>query len=52
MLDALRAAGPPDDALRQVREAAGALFVRGLEHCGVFGADTVAGCRRFLDAVT
>lgn len=48
MLAALRHVGPADDALTQVRTAAADMFVRGLEHCGVFGADVVAGCQAFL----
>lgn len=52
MLDALRRAHPaglsPQQALAAAREAAGEFFVRGLEHCGVFGADPVAGSRRLL----
>lgn len=53
MLGALRAAGPardPGEALQRTRTAAAAMFVRGLEHCRVFGADPVSGCRRFLDS--
>lgn len=52
MLDALRTSydGAPSaaEAVSLVRRAAGDFFVRGLEHCGVFGDDTVAGCTRFL----
>lgn len=54
MLDELLATGPAtdlDEARHRAREMAGTYFVRGLEHCGVFGADTVAGCRAFLAAV-
>jgi UDPglucose--hexose-1-phosphate uridylyltransferase len=54
MLDELRTAGPVADieqARRRARDLAGTYFVRGLEHCGVFGADTVAGCRDFLAAL-
>ena len=52
MLDDLRRATPDevtlDEALSSVRSGAGDFFVRGLEHCGVFGADAVAGCTRLL----
>jgi UDPglucose--hexose-1-phosphate uridylyltransferase len=54
MVDQLRAEGPVHDlrhAVQQTRLAAGELFVRGLEHCGVFAVDPVAGCRRFLETV-
>lgn len=54
MLELLRADGRPasaEDALYRTREAAGNFFVRGLEHCGVFGDDVVAGCREFLKTV-
>lgn len=54
MLDELLALGPVADiadARRRAYEMAGAYFVRGLEHCGVFGPDTVAGSRQFLDGV-
>ena len=34
-----------------VRIEAGDFFVRGLEHCGVFGDDAVGGCTRFLAAL-
>ena len=39
------------DARARARHMAGTYFVRGLEHCGVFGADRVAGSQRFLAAV-
>lgn len=51
MLDGLResaAAPQPGAAFDAVRQAAGDYFVRGLEHCGVFGPDNVAGTSRFL----
>jgi UDPglucose--hexose-1-phosphate uridylyltransferase len=54
MLDELRAAGPATDlaqAQTRARGMAGEYFVRGLEHCGVFGADAVAGCQAFLDSL-
>lgn len=54
MLDRLRAEGPErefGDALERARLAAGAVFVRGLEHCGVFGADPVDGCGRLLETI-
>jgi UDPglucose--hexose-1-phosphate uridylyltransferase len=35
----------------RARQAAGDYFVRGLEHCGVFGRDAVDATREFLDAV-
>jgi hypothetical protein len=34
-----------------VRIEAGDMFVRGLEHCGVFGSEAVDGCTRFLASV-
>lgn len=53
MLAEMRAAGPAPD-LEQARQralsAAGDYFVRGLQHCGVFGDDNVGGCRDFLAA--
>lgn len=55
MRDALRAGHPAplpiEDATRAVRREAGDVFVRGLEHCGVFGDDAVAGCARLLGAL-
>jgi len=54
MLAELRAGDAPPDAaaaLRRTREMAGEFFVRGLEHCGVFGADAVRGCQAFLATV-
>lgn len=51
MLEQMRAAGPVTDiaeARERARLAVGAFFVQGLEHCGVFGSDQVAGCQRFL----
>lgn len=39
---------PRPSALERPRQEAGDYFVRGLEHCGVFGADAVGGCRQFL----
>ncbi len=51
MLQELRATEAPEDfgeAVRGTREAAGAYFVRGLEHCDVFGGDAVAGVQDFL----
>ena len=36
------------DARARARHMAGTYFVRGLEHCGVFGSDSVDGCQRFL----
>lgn len=55
MLDELRHEHPHplmlSEALDVVREKAGEYFVRGLEHCGVFGSDTVAGCTRFLTSL-
>ena len=54
MLELLRAQGPAssaEEALNRARDAAGSFFVRGLEHCGVFGDDVVAGCREFLQTV-
>lgn len=54
MLARLRAAGPAADlgqARARARAAAGEYFVRGLEHCGVFGAEVAQGCRRFLAQV-
>ena len=36
------------DARRRAREAAGSYFVRGLEHCGVFGRDAVGGIRELM----
>ncbi len=52
MLDSLRARhaglGTMAEAVTAVRLEAGNFFVRGLEHCGVFGDDPVGGCRRFL----
>lgn len=55
MLDELRRVHPtglgPRQALAAAREAAGSFFVRGLEHCGVYGADPVAGCRRLLGSL-
>lgn len=55
MLDALRArhAEPLSSAtaVSLVRREAGDTFVRGLEHCGVFGDDAVAGCTRFLTSL-
>lgn len=54
MLSGLREAGTPvdaDEALVRTRRAAGDYFVRGLEHCGVFGADTVAGVEQFLETL-
>jgi UDPglucose--hexose-1-phosphate uridylyltransferase len=50
MLEELRSEGGPDaDPLTLTRHAAGAYFVRGLEHCGVFGDDPVTGIGRFLE---
>ena len=37
-----------DNAISIVRITASDVFVRGLQHCGVFGDDAVGGCRRFL----
>ncbi|MEI6622003.1 MAG: UDP-glucose--hexose-1-phosphate uridylyltransferase [Actinomycetes bacterium] len=54
MLDELRSGAPVADfadARVRVKTAAGDFFVRGLEHCGVFGADPVAGVSRFLGQV-
>ncbi len=54
MLDELRAAGTVTDeahALLRTRSAAADYFVRGLEHCGVFGDDVVAGCQQFLQTL-
>lgn len=54
MLEQLRADSPAGDfsqTLERARFTAGAAFVRGLQHCGVFGAESVAGCRRFLESV-
>jgi UDPglucose--hexose-1-phosphate uridylyltransferase len=52
MLDSLRARETGelslDEAVQVVRREAGDFFVRGLEHCGVFGDDVVAGTTRFL----
>ena len=51
MLDMLRRADPPanlEQAYLQTRDAASAYFVRGLEHCSVFGRDVVDGCQDFL----
>lgn len=52
MLDELRGEHPGrvtlTEALELVRDAAGEYFVRGLEHCGVFGPNAVAGCTRLL----
>ncbi len=36
------------EAVERTREMAGEFFVRGLEDCGVFGADAVRGCQDFL----
>jgi UDPglucose--hexose-1-phosphate uridylyltransferase len=54
MLASLRADGratSAENALHRAREAAGDYFVRGLEQCGVFGDDVVAGCAEFLAVV-
>lgn len=55
MLDELRRDHPHtltlSEALDLVREEAGEYFVRGLEHCGVFGSDAVAGCTRLLTSM-
>ena len=55
MLEGLRSrhTGPLGvaEALAIVRIEAGDFFVRGLEHCGVFGDDAVGGCTRFLTAL-
>jgi UDPglucose--hexose-1-phosphate uridylyltransferase len=54
LLAALREKGPatdPDEALQRARIGAGAMFVQGLEHCGVFGDDAVEGCTHFLDSL-
>lgn len=54
MLAQMRADGTAADleqARVRARSAAGEFFVRGLEHCGVFGPDPVAGCLRFLEHV-
>ncbi len=52
MLEELRSwGGPGVDALTATRHAAGDYFVRGLEHCGVFGGDPVTGIARFLEVV-
>jgi UDPglucose--hexose-1-phosphate uridylyltransferase len=40
-----------EDAVSVVRIEAGDMFVRGLEHCGVFGSEAVDGCTRFLASV-
>jgi len=51
MLAQLRAASHPrtlDEARERTRHMAGEYFVRGLEDCGVFGADAVRGCQDFL----
>ena len=51
MLEELRAGGPAADlqtAIARARDMAGEYFVRGLEHCGVFGGETLAGCQEFL----
>lgn len=54
MLDGIRSSVPRDLTLAQaekaVRLAAGGMFVTGLEHCGVFGNDQVAGIAEFLAA--
>lgn len=54
MLDALRQSGPAPETLEEavalVRTSAGDYFTRGLEHCGVFGADPAPACERFLTA--
>lgn len=51
MLARLRESNSPEPPLAQARAAAGEMFVRGLEHCGVFGTDVVAGCQAFLAQV-
>ena len=59
MLDGLRSrhgateTGPLSlsEARAIVRTAAGDFFVRGLEHCGVFGDDAIGGCTRLLGAL-
>ncbi len=54
MLEELRRGGPAKDmgeARERARLMAGTYFVRGLEHCGVFGADSLAGVRDFLEVV-
>jgi UDPglucose--hexose-1-phosphate uridylyltransferase len=54
MLELMRAQGPArasQDALDRCRAAASQFFVQGLEHCGVFGSDVVAGCQQFLKHV-
>jgi UDPglucose--hexose-1-phosphate uridylyltransferase len=55
MLAALRERHPEamslDEAVAIVRTEAGDFFVRGLEHCGVFGADAVAGCGQLLASI-
>lgn len=55
MLDSLRQRHPEsmslDEAVSVVRLEAGDFFVRGLEHCGVFGSQAVAGCTRFLAGI-
>ncbi len=54
MLDSLRvegSAGTLEEALQRARSSAGDFFVRGLEHCGVFGPDSVRGSRRFLSTL-
>lgn len=52
MLDDLRRSSPsdlaPEEAVAVARGAAGQYFVRGLEHCGVFGSDAVAGFTSLL----
>ncbi len=51
MLARLRTAEHPRDlaeARDRTRHMAGEYFVSGLEHCGVFGADTVRGCQDLL----
>lgn len=51
MLAELRQGDPVSDiadARARARRMAGNYFVRGLEHCGVFGSDSVDGCQRFL----
>ena len=54
MLHEMRAVGPArtiPEARQRARSAAGDYFVRGLEHCGVFGEESVRGSRRFLHSV-
>lgn len=55
MLDDLRSRHHENPSLAEartiVRIEAGDFFVRGLQHCGVFGDDAVAGCTRLLGAL-